>query len=119
MKLVSINIPTYNSEETIEKCIRCGLCKSLCPVFRVIREEQLSPRGKAIILDSDNYEKIVYDCTLCKACETECPVNLELCEGAGCGRFSTQYVDWQRTSGDSRVSAESSCPLLTCLLNLM
>jgi Fe-S oxidoreductase len=66
-------------KEIVEKCIRCGLCKSLCPVFRIIREEQSSPRGKAIILDNDGYEKVMYYCTLCKACEKKCPVNLKLC----------------------------------------
>lgn len=66
-------------KEIVEKCIRCGLCKSLCPVLRVIREEQYSPRGRAIILDNNFFEKIFYDCNLCKACEKQCPVNLKLC----------------------------------------
>jgi len=66
-------------KEIVEKCIRCGLCKNLCPVLKVMREEQYSPRGKAIILDNDYFEKVVYDCTLCKACEKQCPLNLKLC----------------------------------------
>ncbi len=65
--------------EIIEGCIKCGLCKSLCPVLRILREEQFSPRGKVIMLDNGFIEKIVYDCTLCKACEKQCPVNLKLC----------------------------------------
>ena len=65
--------------EIVRKCIRCGKCKRLCPVLRVMREEQYSPRGKVIILDNDYFEKIVYDCTLCKACEKTCPFNLKLC----------------------------------------
>lgn len=67
-------------KEVVERCIRCGLCKPLCPVLKVMREEQYSPRGKAIILDNDAIEKIVYDCTLCKACEKQCPLNLKLCK---------------------------------------
>ena len=66
-------------KEIVEKCFRCGLCKELCPVLRVMREEQFSPRGKAIILDNEGFEKIVYDCTLCKACEKQCPLKLKLC----------------------------------------
>jgi glycolate oxidase iron-sulfur subunit len=66
-------------KEIIEKCIRCGKCRKLCPVLRVTREEQYSPRGKVIILDNDFFEKIVYDCTLCKACEKTCPMDLKLC----------------------------------------
>ncbi|MEK6859407.1 MAG: (Fe-S)-binding protein [Nanoarchaeota archaeon] len=67
-------------KELIEKCIKCGLCRSLCPVLRILREEQYSPRGKVIMIDNGFIEKIVYDCTLCKACEEQCPVNLKLCK---------------------------------------
>ena len=66
--------------EILEKCTRCGLCKELCPVFNVLREEQYSPRGHAILLSNKIFEKIVYDCSLCKACEEKCPLNLEICK---------------------------------------
>lgn len=66
-------------EEIIEKCVKCGLCKSLCPVFRIIREETISPRGRTILLDKKVYDKILYDCSLCKACESKCPLDLKLC----------------------------------------
>jgi glycolate oxidase iron-sulfur subunit len=65
--------------EIVEKCIKCGLCKSHCPVFKVLREEQSSPRGKTILLDNNHFEKLIYNCTLCKACEEKCPHNLQLC----------------------------------------
>jgi Fe-S oxidoreductase len=65
--------------EIVDKCIKCGMCKSLCPVFRIIREETVSPRGKAIILEKGVYDKIVYECSLCKACEEKCPLGLKLC----------------------------------------
>ena len=66
--------------EIVEKCMKCGLCKQLCPVFKVMREEQYCARGKAIILDNDIYNRIVYQCNLCRACEEKCPLNLKLCE---------------------------------------
>ena len=66
-------------KEIVEKCIRCGLCKEICPVLRILRNEQNSPRGRTIILDEGYVEKIFYDCTLCKACEINCPLNLKLC----------------------------------------
>lgn len=65
--------------EIVDQCFKCGLCREICPVLRVMREEQYSPRGKAIILENGYFEKIVYDCTLCKACELKCPLNLKLC----------------------------------------
>tara|TARA_Y100000310_G_scaffold255281_1_gene262630 strand:- start:136 stop:495 length:360 start_codon:yes stop_codon:yes gene_type:complete len=66
-------------KEIVERCIRCGRCNELCPVLKVMREEQYSPRGKAIILDNNNFESLVYDCTLCKACEKQCPLDIKLC----------------------------------------
>jgi len=66
--------------EIIEKCIKCGMCNSICPVLRIVREEQFSPRGKAVILGKGFIEKLVYDCNLCKACEINCPLNLKLCD---------------------------------------
>lgn len=67
-------------KEIVEKCFRCGLCRELCPVLKIMRTEQYSPRGKAIILDNSGFEKIVYSCTLCKACEKSCPLDLKLCD---------------------------------------
>ncbi len=66
-------------KEIVEKCVKCGLCKELCPVIKVMREEAYGPRGKVIMFDNDFIEKIVYDCTLCKACEKTCPASLKLC----------------------------------------
>ncbi len=66
------------AKEIIERCINCGMCKALCPVFSVMREEALSPRGKAILLKNDVYDRILYDCSLCKACEQRCPLGIKL-----------------------------------------
>lgn len=65
--------------EITEKCIKCGLCKELCPVFKAILEEQYSPRGHMILLEEKVFDSILFDCTLCKACEEKCPLNLKIC----------------------------------------
>ncbi len=78
-----MEIAEKNAKEEImeicEKCIKCGLCKELCPVFRVLREEQYSPRAHAILFSNKVIDEMVFDCTLCKACEEKCPVGLKLC----------------------------------------
>ena len=78
-----VNIEEKNIKEDIieilEKCTKCGLCKELCPIFRVLREEQISPRGHAILLSNKVFSDLVYECTLCKACEEKCPFNLQIC----------------------------------------
>jgi len=77
---IEVDNAVEEAKEIVEKCIKCGLCRSLCPVLRILREEQYSPRGKAIMIENNCFEKNVYDCTLCKACEKQCPLNLKLCE---------------------------------------
>lgn len=66
--------------EELSKCIKCGMCKSLCPVFKTLREEAVSPRGKAILLSEKTLDKIVFKCNLCGACEKKCPLNLKICD---------------------------------------
>jgi len=67
-------------KELISGCIKCGLCKAECPVFKILLEETFSPRGKILILEEEVYDKILYSCSLCKACEKSCPVGLKLSE---------------------------------------
>ncbi len=76
---IEISNAKQEIKECVEKCIKCGLCKPLCPVLKVMRQEPYSPRGKVILLDNNHFEKLVYDCTLCGACEVQCPLNLQLC----------------------------------------
>ncbi len=64
-------------KEIVERAIKIGIPNQGCGVFRVMREEQYSPRGRALILNNDLYEKILYECNLCKACEI---CNSNLCE---------------------------------------
>lgn len=66
--------------ENLETCIKCGMCKSLCPVFKILREEAVSPRGKAIILSDKILNEIIFQCNLCKACEEKCPLKIKVCD---------------------------------------
>jgi Fe-S oxidoreductase len=60
------------SEEKKTKCTLCGLCKTSCPVYGILLDESISPRGKATLLKRDFPSKHFYLCTLCKACEKSC-----------------------------------------------
>ena len=68
------------AKEIVEKCFKCGFCKKVCPVLRVLRGEQNSPRGRVLMIENDVFDSIVYNCTLCKACETLCPADIKLCD---------------------------------------
>lgn len=67
-------------KETLDSCVKCGMCKSLCPVFKVMREEYYSPRGRAILLSDEILDKIIFKCNLCKACEKKCPLKIKVWE---------------------------------------
>jgi heterodisulfide reductase subunit D len=74
-------------EEKYLKCIRCGKCLSVCPIYRETRIETLSPRGKVALyraVGEDNleisevYADKFYTCLMCEACRKVCPSGVEL-----------------------------------------
>ena len=66
--------------EILEPCVNCGMCKSLCPVFKILRQEEYSPRGKAFLLNKKILDKIIFECNLCRACEVKCPLDIKICD---------------------------------------
>ncbi|UOA07839.1 (Fe-S)-binding protein [Methylobacter sp. S3L5C] len=64
------------------ECMRCGLCISLCPTYKLFRIEAETPRSRLRTIDkiinentavSDKELKHLNNCTQCRACETICP----------------------------------------------
>jgi heterodisulfide reductase subunit D len=75
------------AEELYLKCIRCGKCLSVCPVYRETRIETLSPRGKVALYRAvgeddltigEGYADKFYTCLMCEACREVCPSGVEL-----------------------------------------
>jgi len=77
---VEINNAIEEINEIIEKCNHCGLCKELDPIFRVLRQEELSPRGKAILFSEKIFDKSVFDDCLCGLCKVSCPFKINMDE---------------------------------------
>jgi glycolate oxidase iron-sulfur subunit len=64
--------------EEVSKCIKCGLCKENDSIFKVFREERVSSRGKAVMLENDIYDKVLYEETLSMAGDFKCPIKINL-----------------------------------------
>jgi Fe-S oxidoreductase len=79
-------------ESNKTKCTLCGLCKASCPAYKVLLNESISPRGKAILLKRDFPSKHFYLCTMCKACENACILSdIDLIEKIR--RYRSELVD--------------------------
>ncbi len=66
--------------EILEPCVKCGMCKSLCPVFKAMQEEYYSPRGRSIMLPKKLINELAFKCTFCRACEKSCPLKIKVYE---------------------------------------
>jgi glycolate oxidase iron-sulfur subunit len=76
-------------KEEIDKCVKCGTCRSICPTTRVIGREQASARGKLTLIGSyldgglplsETYLKYLKECTLCGGCRDVCPAGVKTTE---------------------------------------
>jgi glycolate oxidase iron-sulfur subunit len=66
----------------LARCIRCGTCRSVCPVFQVTGDESAAARGKVRLVDAvvrgqleltEGMQERLGRCLLCKACTSGCP----------------------------------------------
>lgn len=67
--------------EEIYKCIRCGECRTVCPVFRETPSERYTARGKMQIAEglakgtlefNDRVREALDNCLLCTGCANQC-----------------------------------------------
>ncbi len=76
-------------KEQLMKCVRCGKCRSVCPVFAEIRDETAAPRGHVFMVEMLRNDKVaasqqVYDklstCLMCETCSVNCPSGIDIHE---------------------------------------
>lgn len=75
--------------DDINKCSKCGLCQSVCPVYKITGNDCAVSRGKFVMLDgvlkgdlklNKNIEKYLDMCLKCGKCKHFCPSNIDVCE---------------------------------------
>lgn len=68
-------------QEELYKCIRCGECRTVCPIFREQPAERYTARGKLVIAEalakgelefSPHVREALDNCVLCTGCANQC-----------------------------------------------
>ncbi len=69
--------------ESIDSCVKCGICRSVCPVFKEEKAEPFVARGHITLLselikgnidfDEEESKDYLYKCLLCTTCVEACP----------------------------------------------
>ncbi len=70
----------------IDKCMKCGNCMAVCPVYSVDKDEMAVTRSKIAVaeavlkgdlaLDDPEVSAMVFNCLVCKSCMTNCPTKV-------------------------------------------
>jgi len=85
-------------KEQINKCSKCGLCQSVCPIYKITGNECAVSKGKFVMLDgvikgnlklNKNINKYLEMCLKCGKCSDFCPSGIDVCK-----IFSTAKYDY-------------------------
>lgn len=74
-------------EKEVIRCIRCGACQSVCPVFKELQAEASVARGRVMLIRAvinkdldltDGFREKMSLCLMCKACVANCPSGVKV-----------------------------------------
>lgn len=73
-------------QKTKGNCAKCGICLQVCPVFKVLKEEQASPRARIQLIKAFRKKKLssspllkelISKCLMCGSCASNCPSGVD------------------------------------------
>jgi glycolate oxidase iron-sulfur subunit len=79
-------IVTDEFVQELDRCINCGLCHGICPVYLMTGDEYTSARGKINLLramlsgdltPNSHIVDMFNECLLCYGCQTVCPAGVK------------------------------------------
>lgn len=110
-------------KEEIHKCSKCGLCQSVCPVYKVTGNDCSVSRGKFIMLNgiikgdlqlNKNINKYLDMCLKCNACKDFCPSDIDARK-----IFLTAKAEYFNTARNAKfIKILHSAPVFNLFLNL-
>lgn len=72
--------------DEIDKCMKCGNCMAVCPVYGADKSESAVTRSKIAIADAvlkgdlslndPDVSTMIFNCLVCKSCMTNCPTKV-------------------------------------------
>lgn len=89
-------------KDEINKCSKCGLCQSVCPVYKETGNDCAVSRGKFVMLDgvlkgdlklNKNINKYLDLCLKCGKCKDFCPSSIDVCK-----IFETAKYEYMKSS---------------------
>jgi len=88
---MAVKDKTYHDElavvqEELDKCMKCGNCMAVCPVYGADKVESAVTRSKIAVaeavlagdleLDDPQVYEMLFNCLVCKSCMTNCPTKV-------------------------------------------
>ncbi len=83
----SVNPTAVRLAEEAQKCMKCGLCQAVCPVYREVRGESSVARGRISLVEAAlsgrvRWSMLMEDrlstCLVCQACLAGCPSGVRI-----------------------------------------
>ena len=73
--------------DELKKCVKCGACQSVCPIYSETKREKYVARGKIALTQavsegtlpySDEFDSVLHNCLLCLSCVEVCSSNVRV-----------------------------------------